>query len=295
VLTSYKAPERIFPYRAAWSADGKTLAFVHLSPLPVLTTMGAEGGPAQPVAGARWDRIWDFTWLAGSGDLVVAGGPHGAAQQLYEVSLEGGEPRRIAHDLSRYLGVRASADGKTLLVLQYQILSTIQVATPGKESEARSLSAGNQKGDGRWGLAWAPDEKIVYYSTQNGRTDLWEMGADGSNLQRLTSNDVSSFSGFPVVSLRGGFIAFRQIAPNGVSTIWRMDVDGSNLKQLSQGKEDFGPAISPDGQWVVFTSPQGGRYFMMKVPSGGGPAVQLTDYNSDNPSVSPDGKWIACF
>ena len=33
----------------------------------------------------------------------------------------------------------------------------------------------------------------------------------------------------------------------------------------------------------------------MKVPSEGGPASQLTDYNSTHPSVSPDGKWIACF
>jgi Tol biopolymer transport system component len=33
----------------------------------------------------------------------------------------------------------------------------------------------------------------------------------------------------------------------------------------------------------------------MKVPSAGGPAVQLTDYYADNPAISPDGKWIACL
>jgi Tol biopolymer transport system component len=33
----------------------------------------------------------------------------------------------------------------------------------------------------------------------------------------------------------------------------------------------------------------------MKVPSEGGPASQLTDYNSYFPSVSPDGRWIACW
>jgi Tol biopolymer transport system component len=42
---------------------------------------------------------------------------------------------------------------------------------------------------------------------------------------------------------------------------------------------------------VVFTS----SHTLMKVPSGGGPASQLTDYASYWPSVSPDGKWIACF
>jgi Tol biopolymer transport system component len=32
----------------------------------------------------------------------------------------------------------------------------------------------------------------------------------------------------------------------------------------------------------------------MKVPSEGGPATKLTDYNADDPTISPDGKWIAC-
>ena len=74
-----------------------------------------------------------------------------------------------------------------------------------------------------------------------------------------------------------------------------MDMDGSNLKQLTEGKEDLCPAISPDGRWVVFNRSQGGKYILMKVPSEGGPASQLTDYTSIRPSVSPDGKWIACF
>ena len=61
-----------------------------------------------------------------------------------------------------------------------------------------------------------------------------------------------------------------------------MDMDGSNLKQLTQGKMDMSPAISPDGRWVVFNSVQGGKNVLMKVPSEGGPASQLTDYNSES-------------
>jgi tRNA A-37 threonylcarbamoyl transferase component Bud32 len=118
-LASYKETARIHSDRVAWSADGKILAFVHFSPQPVLTAVGAEGGPAQPVLGARWDHIYDLTWLPGSRDLIVAGHQQGASGsiQLYEVSLEGDETRQITHDLSSYTGVRASADGKTLLAL----------------------------------------------------------------------------------------------------------------------------------------------------------------------------------
>jgi len=297
LLASYKPPEAINPDRVVWSPDGKTLAFVHQSPAMVLTIIPAEGGPAQPVAGAPWYRINDLTWLPGSRHLLVAASLAGGNSQVYEVSLAGGEARQITHDLSRYQEIRASADAKTLLALQFQVLTTLQVATPGKESETRPLSAGNQNYDGIFGLAWTPDGKMVYTSYSNGRydRDVWEMGADGSNPQRLTSNDASSASSFPAVSPQGGFIAFTRWDRNGQYKIWRMDTDGSNLKQLSQGRVDLYPAISPDARWVIFVSAQGGENVLMKVPSEGGRAVQLTDYTIYWPSVSPDGKWIACL
>src|SRR5271157_511533 len=297
-LAPYKETEWMVIQRVAWSPDGKTLAFAHFRSQGVLTTIGAEGGPARPVAGANWNWISDFAWLPGSRHLIVAGIAQGesgtvATLQLYEESTEGGKVRQITHDLSRYTGVRASADGKTLLALQNQVLATLQVARPGKESEARTLSAGNQNGDGDNGLAWTPDGKIVYCSVHNGRYDLWEMGSDGSNPQRLTNNDTSSGSYDLVVSPRGDFVAFVQQDRSNRWNIWRVDMDGTNLKQLTQGRSDGSPTVSPDGQWVVFSRDQGGKVTLMKVPSGGGPATQLTDYNSIWPSVSPDGKWIA--
>ena len=72
-------------------------------------------------------------------------------------------------------------------------------------------------------------------------------------------------------------------------------MDGGNVKQLTKGEDDFRPAVSPDGLWVVFSRRQGKKSVLMKVPSGGGPVSALTDYNSYFPSISPDGKWIACW
>ena len=294
VLASYKAPEQIDGDHAAWSPDGKTLAFIHSSPQRVLTTVAAEGGPAQPVAGAQRLEIYDLVWLPGSRHLLVVSVQSGSFQ-LYEVSLDGGETRQITHDLSRYRGARASADGKTLVTLQEQALFSLQVAMPGKELEIRTLSARNQNRDGWNGLAWAPDGKIVYTSVHNGRYDLWEMGADGSNPRRLTTNESSaSLSLYPALSHLGSFIAFLQEDPNGQHSIWRMDRDGTDLKRLTEGQA---PAISPDGQWLVFGA-RGGNSTLMKIPSGGGAASQVTDYDSAPDgypvSVSPDGKWIAC-
>jgi Tol biopolymer transport system component len=67
------------------------------------------------------------------------------------------------------------------------------------------------------------------------------------------------------------------------------------MKRLTSGTQDLFPAVTPDGKWVVYSSVQGDQSVLMKVPSHGGPATRLTDYNADVPAISPDGKWIACF
>lgn len=299
VLVSLKPPEQIYPFHAVWSPDGKTIAFSRVTPQWILTTVSAEGGPPQPVPDARWDFIRDLAWLPASSDLVVAGVPQGAPKsatdQLYEVPSEGGGTRQITHDLSSYVSVRVSADAKSLLALQEQIISTIQVAIPGKETEARSLSAGNQNRDGYIGVAWTPEGSIVYRSLANQRYDLWEMGGDGANAHPLTSNNASLAAMEPAVSPHGDFLTFTQEDSNRHANIWRMDRDGGNPKPLTVGRNNFRPAVSPDGQWVVFTSEQGGHSVLMKLPSTGGTPIQLTDYNSFFPAVSPDGKWIACW
>ena len=299
VLVSLKPPEQIYPFHAVWSPDGKTIAFSRVTPQWILTTVSAEGGPPQPVPDARWDFIRDLAWLPASSDLVVAGVPQGAPKsatdQLYEVPSEGGGTRQITHDLSSYVSVRVSADAKSLLALQEQIISTIQVAIPGKETEARSLSAGNQNRDGYIGVAWTPEGSIVYRSLANQRYDLWEMGGDGANAHPLTRNNASLAAMEPAVSPHGDFLTFTQEDSNRHANIWRMDRDGGNPKPLTVGRNNFRPAVSPDGQWVVFTSEQGGHSVLMKLPSTGGTPIQLTDYNSFFPAVSPDGEWIACW
>ncbi len=61
-----------------------------------------------------------------------------------------------------------------------------------------------------------------------------------------------------------------------------MDMDGGNLQRLTQGKEDVTPAISPDGQWVVFSRQEGGNSGnVWEQPIAGGPPKAVTHFTSD--------------
>jgi Tol biopolymer transport system component len=143
-----------------------------------------EGGRATPLPVGHWD-IRDLTPLPGGLDLVVAGNQKEPRLfQLFSISMHGGESRQITNDVSTYMGVRASADGRTLLALQRQIQSTVQVVTPAKEAAVRVLSGDKANRDGRFGLACTLDGKIVFASAANGREEVWKMNADGSARER---------------------------------------------------------------------------------------------------------------
>lgn len=81
-----------------------------------------------------------------------------------------------------------------------------------------------------------------------------------------------------------------------LSHIWVAASDGSRNAQFTRGESSAsGPAFSPDGQWLAFTTPRSGSNQIWVIPMGGGEARQVTDAK---PGVgqfrwSPDGDAFA--
>jgi dipeptidyl aminopeptidase/acylaminoacyl peptidase len=66
------------------------------------------------------------------------------------------------------------------------------------------------------------------------------------------------------------------------------------IPQLYYTRSTFGPAWSPDGRDIVFTTNLTGRFNLWKVPAAGGFPIQLLQSNDRQSGAvwSPDGKWI---
>ena len=66
------------------------------------------------------------------------------------------------------------------------------------------------------------------------------------------------------------------------------------IAQLYYTRSTFGPAWSPDGREIVFTTNLTGRFNLWRVPAVGGFPIQLlqSDDRQTGPIWSPDGKWI---
>jgi TolB protein len=165
--------------------------------------------------------------------------------------------------------------------------------------KARQLTVGERGLDGFVGLAWTPENKIVFTGFGDNATNVFIMDPDGSNRVQLTSN-TGRVNNHPAVSRDGRQIAFTSDR-TGRNQIWRMDIDGRNQRQVTFGEGTREraqyPALSPDGTEVYFIRYGEGPASIWKVSIEGGtpvPVSRLTDASSEGfLSISPDGKWLA--
>ena len=144
---------------------------------------------------------------------------------------------------------------------------------------------------------WSPDgSKIVLKRAGSAEYAIWVMNADGSGLERLTSEVYDNSD--PTFTPDGKHILYAS-QKGGSSAIWIMNADGSDQRRLTPAAlEAASPDVSPDGSHVVFG--QGGdpsnpaSIYTMRI--NGSAITRLTDPGCCNhdglPKYSPDGKQI---
>jgi len=149
--------------------------------------------------------------------------------------------------------------------------------------------------------SWSPDgSRIAYQSKdENGDVFIYTMNSDGSNQTRLTDR-----TGYhPDWSPDGTQIAFVALwTPRSEPTeqIWVMNADGSNPTMLTSFSwscgctiNNFGPAWSPDGSRIAFTSYNSFYYNIYVIDADGSNNTPLTSTRADFfPDWSPDGSQI---
>ena len=284
----------------AWSPEGKTIACGAGSFVPSYNTyvveVAVESGREKQIGTQTWMLMGQLVWAADGRALILGASEHEAgsfeAQQIWYVSYPEGEARRITNDLNNYTGVSLTADSNRLVTVQSETSSSIWLAPNGEANRATRTTSGAGQVDGRDGLAWTPDGKIVYASNASGNLDLWMMNADGSQQRQLTEN--SRINNHPALSPDGRHLIFTSDRA-GTPNIWRTEIDGSNPKQLTSGSGEDNPQCSPDGQWVVYTLPGAGKPTVWRVSIDGGASQQLTDKYTAAAVFSPDGKSVACL
>jgi Tol biopolymer transport system component len=140
--------------------------------------------------------------------------------------------------------------------------------------------------------AWSPDgSRIAFMSDRGGRVspDLYTMTADGSDVQRLTTQ----FSNWAP-----------QYAPDGKQLAFQMNRDVNVLDLATRAvrrltfdpQNGMGPTWSPDGKRIAFVTTRNGSAELFTMNADGSDqkvAVSMPDGNAIDPRWSPDGRTIA--
>ena len=104
----------------------------------------------------------------------------------------------------------------------------------------------------------SPDGKCIVFvlrktdlEENKGRTDLWLIGTDGTNLRRLTSHKAADSN--PRWAPDGKSIWFVSSRSDS-SQVWRIAIDGGEAEQITEQPLDVGNLIiAPGGRHIAFT------------------------------------------
>jgi Tol biopolymer transport system component len=154
-----------------------------------------------------------------------------------------------------------------------------------------------------WGAAVARDAKLIVvaagppFAPREARVDIWRLRLDGTGAVNLTA-DARGNNALPHISAAGQRIVFRS-GGDGSGHVFMMDGDGKHRRRLTDAAAvETMPALSPDGDWVVFpTDRAGGRkLWIQRVDGTAGRFLEPDRLDipdlSLHPRFSPDGKWV---
>jgi Tol biopolymer transport system component len=175
----------------AWSPDGKTIACQgRLSDERRLyeTVVGVDvgDGSERTLTSARWSHAGQPVWLAdGSGLLVTASARATSPEQVWYISVAGGEARRVTHDLDDYHDLSLTRDSSRIAAVQDHTVSGIWVLPEADAGRARRFDFPLTV-TSRF-VRWSPDGKsVAYANSPGGLADIWLQPLDGSQPKRLT-------------------------------------------------------------------------------------------------------------
>ncbi len=155
-----------------------------------------------------------------------------------------------------------------------------------------------------WNPVWSPDGRWLYFgSDRDGTSNLWRIAIDESAGTAHGAPEPvtlpAMFAGHFSFARETGDLAFLSIDQTNVT--WRLPFDPVTLSVTGKPLRVMGgalipflrPAVSPDGQWLVFSN-AGPQQDLYLIRADGSDLRQLTnDEELDRgPSFSADGKTI---
>ena len=290
-------PTTFLQMRPAWSPDGRQLAAWTSSEgdpaVRNLVVVDVDDARDRVVTIQQLHAIDGMVWLPDGASVVVAARKAPSAPlRLWQIALSSGAMRPLTTNISDYLLAGLTGDGKRLVAVRVDVSRKLWTGPLSDPSRAQEVGWDAGELSELESLAWMPDGRLLYTSTESGNADIWVYDPAKNARRQLTTNARDDFN---PASSADGTIVFASDR-SGAAGLWAMSDSGEgSVRQLTAGG-DSRPAISPDGA-VVFQrgTVQSAPIELWRMPLNGGGTVRLAEGVSIRPAVSPDGRLVAFY
>jgi len=292
----------------AWSPDGEKIAFLRESApgMAEVWTIRADGGSPLKLREIQSPALNpSLTWTRDRKWLIVSQRSRSyGVPVLFRISTANGEETQItsapAGQFAGDMSPAVSPDGSQLAFTRSTSPSwrDIFVARLSKDSllQGDPVRLTDRQNEIDY-VAWAPDGKSLIFSA----------AATGPAPHRLFRVEASPGSTPPDITdlgiegdrptLAGSPFRLAYVRTNiDQSSIWRLDRNGARTQKsrlISSTRRDFTTALSPDGQYLVFSSIRSGQTEVWMSRTDGSNLRRLTSGGGKEPRWSPDGKRVA--
>ncbi len=281
---------------AAWSSDGKRLAFVLRRPGEgdALATSTTEGTDVSIVM--RADAAYPFfrapSWSPDGKSLVVTRSSGGSAGEIWLVPVDGASPRRLSNDPPGIYCDRAvfTPDG----------YSVVHESNRGGATNLWLISLDNGQlvrltsGPGPDRLPSVAQDGSIAFVNARSRCGLVVHNLVSGKTREILAH--SAYIWAPAFSPSGHELAFSRSEQDGSWHIWIVEIQGGAPRQLTSGAlPEIYPRFTPDGAWVIYHTWSSEHDQIWRIPRTGGPpeAIMPADYGDvAYGDISPDGKYI---
>ncbi len=268
-----------------FSPDGSVITFIrhiHRSHQELYSIPVTGGAPGQLTADAK--QISGHDWSSGSREIVFAS-DRGGEFRLWKLRTDAPMPEKNPQPVGIYaefpMELSLARASSTLAYSVQQQDRNIWRLDLKEKKWTRLIASSAQDASPQYSPA---GDKICFRSDRSGEEQLWISDADGNHQTQITKGAV-----YPSVghwSPDGRRIVFNN-ARTGEMYFANLETEG-NWTIRGAGLTGIHPVFSPDGQWVY----AGGSNSIIKLPVGGGKAVDLVKTRGISLAVSPDGKLI---
>jgi serine/threonine-protein kinase len=198
-----------------------------------------------------------------------------------------------------YTHVRVAADGARAAMELVDAAGNMDVWTLDFARGVKTRQTFDAKPDRA--PTWSPDGRQIAFTSY--RTGVWQIFrkdlVSGRPEEQLTSGPGDKM--VPNWSRDGRYLVYIQMGHTTADDIWALPLDGDRtpFAVLRSASVETNPALSPDGKWLAFESPQFGRpeVFVTRFPESrqaaeAAPRWQVSTQGGSRPRWSADGRAI---